>query len=358
MSKGVKKVFWVGIAVGALGFLVYKIPWEDFKNAIQNINYWWILAAMGLQMAAQTLLAGRWVYLLRVHGVYISHWQAIKLTFLGLFYNNVMPGAVGGDLLKGWYITHHSPRDKRLEAAVTVFVDRLIGLIGTIMMGAFASLFVGSEVAYRGIQIRWLSWGIFAAMVIGSMVFFSRHLRRGLFLSKLLEKLPFAAQLRQIDEAIRIFRRHILTVLRALFLTVVLQGLTIVAIWFITKALHFENVRFVYCLIIMPIVWLIGSMIPVPGGVGVIEGCITFLFCLAINPDDPTSEAAVGKAAALALMNRVVILYICSAPGLLVPIFGGHLPKAKEMQEELEKGDSAANNSGKELTEKKLEVRR
>ena len=353
MKKGVKRIFWPAVSILAVAFLVSKIPWESFSEAIRNVNFYWVAAAIGLQMAAQTLLATRWVYLLRVHGVYISHFQAIKLTFLGLFYNNVMPGAVGGDLLKGWFITHHSPPDKRLEAAVTVFVDRLIGLIGTIMMGAFASLFVGSEVAYRGIQIRWLPWGVFTMMAAGSLIFFSRHLRRGLFISKLLKMLPFAKQLQQIDEAIRIYRRHITTVLWALFLTVLLQGLTIVAVWFITQGLHFETVRLVYCLIIMPIVWLIGSMIPVPGGVGIIEGCITTLFCVVINPEKPGS--AVGQAAALALMNRVVILYICSLPGALVPIFGGHLPRARELQEVLEKEDPEAEIAAKNLTVKELD---
>jgi uncharacterized membrane protein YbhN (UPF0104 family) len=82
----------------------------------------------------------------------------------------------------------------------------------------------------------------------------------------------------------------------------------------------------------MPIIWLIGAAIPVPGGLGIIEYSVSYLFAVVINKDNP--ELAKGYATALALLNRVVLLYICALPGALVPLFGGHLPKKKDLQEE------------------------
>ena len=55
---------------------------------------------------------------------------------------------------------------------------------------------------------------------------------------------------------------------------------------------------------------------------------MTYLFCLLINPDDP--GAATGQAAALALLNRLM-LCVCSLPGALIPILGGHLPRVDEI---------------------------
>ena len=81
-----------------------------------------------------------------------------------------------------------------------------------ILVGAIASLFVGGEltipVGSRNIQVRMLIWVILAGMMVVSVVFLSRHARRMLMLSKLLEKLPFANTLRKIDQAIQIYRRH------------------------------------------------------------------------------------------------------------------------------------------------------
>ena len=325
------------MAVIALIFLAYTTPKESFQEAVRRIRWDWALLAVLLYFIAQTLLACRWVLLLRVQGVFISQFQAIRLTYMGLFYNNFMPGAVGGDLLKGWYITHHSEKHRRVEAAVTVFVDRIVGLIGMILVASVASLFVGSEMGVETeegwrLQVRWLVWGILGVMVVVAVVFLSRHVRRGLMISKLLEKLPFKKLLRQIDEAIRLYRHHKRVMFIALLLTVVIQGLSIVAIWLLTQALYFEKVTFIQCLIIMPIIWVISAAIPVPGGIGIIENCVKYLFCLVINPAAPNE--AIGQAVALALLIRLLIC-VCSLPGALVPILGGHLPKRSELAKEL-----------------------
>jgi glycosyltransferase 2 family protein len=342
MKHKIKTLLWAAVAILALGFLVYSTPKETFHQAIRQVSWYWVLAALVLYFTSQTLLASRWVLLLRVQGIYVSQFQAIRLTYMGLFYNNFMPGAVGGDLLKGWYVTRHSAKHLRVEAAVTVFVDRLVGLIGMIFVAGIASLFVGPELGleiknYGRLQIRWLIWGIFLMMVIVSVIFLSRHVRRVLMISYILQKLPFEKVLRQIDDAIRIYRHHQRVILISLIMTALIQGLSIVAVWLLTQSLHFDKVTFVQCLIIMPIIWVISAAIPVPGGIGIIENCVKYLFCLVINPDSPGQ--AVGQAVALALLIRIMIC-LCSLPGALVPIFGGHLPKRSELAKEIieEKG--------------------
>ena len=190
MKKRVRTLIWMVVAVGALAFLAVKTPRDTFQQAIRGIGWTWAITAILIYLVSQTLLATRWILLLRVHGVKVSLFQAIKLTYLGLFYNNMMPGAVGGDLLKGWYVTHHSEKHQRLEAAVTVFVDRLIGLVGIILVGALAGLVVGSEftiqIRGRPIQIRILVWLVFLGMVAVSIIFLSRRVRHVFLLNHLL----------------------------------------------------------------------------------------------------------------------------------------------------------------------------
>jgi len=328
-----KNFLWLAVALLILAILAYNTDWQEFKALIVGISRSWAIWAVIIYFAAQSILAVRWLLLLRVQRVHISIYQAIKLTYLGLFYNNMMPGSVGGDLLKGWYITQHSDQNLRIEAAVTVFVDRLAGLIGMVLVAALASLIIGSQIAYESpygqIQIRWLVWAIFAVMVVVSIVFLSRHIRRFLRLSYLLEKLPFAGFLRKVDESIRIYRHHVPTMLISLLLTAIIQLTAIAAVWMLSQSLHFEKVTFIQCLIIMPIVWVISVAIPLPGGWGITEGLIMYMFCLVINPENPGQ--ATDQALALALLNRIMVC-VCSLPGALVPVFGGHLPKPNELQ--------------------------
>jgi glycosyltransferase 2 family protein len=330
MKNRYRTAIWLTIALAALLFLVYTTPRADFLKAVRNIKWGWAILALFPQFLAITLISIRWVWLLRVHQVRISVFQAAKLTFLGFFYNNVMPGGVGGDLLKGWYITQHSDRDRRLEAAVTVFVDRIVGLMGMILLALFASCFAGPEMAYNGIQIRWIVWIIFAGMTLVLVIFLSHRIRKVLFVGKLLQKLSFFHRLKQVDEAMQLYRKHLPTICLSVLLTWLVQSLTIVSVWILTRSLGLNQVQFTQCLIIMPIVWLIGAAIPVPGGLGIIENSVKYLFAVVISAANP--EEAQGYAAALALLNRVLLLYVCSLPGALVPLFGGHLPKAVELQ--------------------------
>ncbi|MBN1846704.1 MAG: flippase-like domain-containing protein [Sedimentisphaerales bacterium] len=338
MKRQTSKILWLAVSVIALGFLAYRTPRATFQQAVENIRWGWATAAVGIYLLAQTILAPRWVILLRVHAVQISMFQALKLTYLGLFYNNLMPGAVGGDLLKGWYITHHSDKDQRLQAAVTVFVDRLTGLIGMVMVAVLASFFLGGGLKItlwgRALPVRTLVWLIFAAMIVLGVLFLSRRVRSLLLLERLLEKLPFSHFLKRIDDAIRLYRRHLATMALALLITGLIQGLSIVAVWMLTRALQLEQIRFLQCLVIMPIVWLISAAIPVPGGLGVMENLFLPFFTAAMGPSAATLVLIRGQVAALALLNRLMIC-LCSLPGALVPIFGGHLPRPQQIEAEL-----------------------
>lgn len=325
------------VALGALTFLIFRTPRKDFQQAISGIEWSWAVIACLTYMLSQALLALRWIPLLKVQGVHISLWQAVRLTFLGLFYNNFMPGAVGGDLLKGWYITHHGEKHQRVGAAVTVFVDRLVGLIGIILVAGVASLFAGSEIAYNDIQIRWLIWAIMGMMIVSGSVFLSHKIRRALLIGHLLEKLPFHKFLVKIDQAIQIYRHQIRVIMLSLLLTALIQGIAIFAVWMLTRALKLDDVTFFDCLIIMPIIWVISAAIPVPGGIGIIENGFIYFFMLVINSENPA--AAKGGAAALALLNRIMIC-ISSLPGALVPVFGGHLPRHKDLLQGAERKEA------------------
>ena len=101
-------------------------------------------------------------YLLAMQGVTISLWESIRLTFLGHFFNFVVPGSVGGDLVKAWYINQHAQHVG--VVLVTIFVDRLMGLFEMVILaGVMVSLVlaVGAE-TFERMQKPLLAIGILA----------------------------------------------------------------------------------------------------------------------------------------------------------------------------------------------------
>ena len=138
-----------------------------------------------------------------------------------------MPGSVGGDLLKGWYVTHHCPKEKKLHAALSVLIDRMLGLCGTVMLGSCAALFIKEEytlpVFGHKLNVKILIFMILAAMVIGLLLVLSKRLRKLLAISAILQKLPFQKKLQEIESGFRIYRHHPESLVLALLITFSVQ---------------------------------------------------------------------------------------------------------------------------------------
>lgn len=332
MGRRVSSYIWLCVALLATCGFLARLRWQDFEAAVSSVSWLEVFVAVLLVLSSNSILATRWLILLRVHQIHITFGQAVRLTYLGLFYNNMMPGSVGGDFVKGWFITHHCHPTKRIEAITTVFVDRVMGLVSMIGVAAIASLFVGSELRISsGVAVHDVIIGILGTFLVVATVFLSRRIRKSLMLSRVLGVLPFSRQLQKVDAAVRLYRHHMATMAQAILITLFTQGLAIAAVWMISQSLGLDNVGFLQCLMIMPIIWLISAAIPVPGGLGVMEYLFIPFFARAIDPTGAMPEGiAAAQAATLALFNRVIIS-VCSSPGAVVPVIGGHLPKAREI---------------------------
>ena len=104
-------------------------------NSFAKMGPWFFAGIVVAFVVSQAILASRWWLLLRTQGIHINIWAAIRLHFLGLFYNNAMPGSIGGDLIRAWYVTKHT--EKKFEAVLSIFVDRFIGLLSSLIMAGF-----------------------------------------------------------------------------------------------------------------------------------------------------------------------------------------------------------------------------
>ncbi len=125
----------VGGVILAIIWVSDEQRWAEFKAIFAQMSILVFAGTLGIFGLAQLLIGVRWWLLLRTQGIFISYWTAVKLYLLGWFYNNVMPSSVGGDLVRLWYVTKHT--DKKFEAALSVLVDRMIGLISTLIIAAF-----------------------------------------------------------------------------------------------------------------------------------------------------------------------------------------------------------------------------
>ncbi len=100
-----------------------------------------VIPALFLCMIIQNL---RWWLVLRCMQIKIPFNYALVLTWIGNFFNTVLPGLVSGDVLKGIYL---QKKKTYLWTPIytSLLVDRLLGLLGLFFLFLFSSLKFGLE---------------------------------------------------------------------------------------------------------------------------------------------------------------------------------------------------------------------
>ena len=93
-----------------------------------------------LIMLVVPLAALRWWLLLRALGLQVSPQRTFLLTWIGNFFNSTLPGAVSGDVVKGYYIIKAQAEEGRTQAFMTLLIDRFVGLFGLIIISFFSLL--------------------------------------------------------------------------------------------------------------------------------------------------------------------------------------------------------------------------
>jgi len=332
-SKHIFLLLRIGVVAAGITWVTVWLSreqrWSNLAAVFLRMNLGVFAATLCIFVVSQLIVGLRWWLLLRTQSIFINFWPAIRLHFLGLFYNNFMPGVVGGDLLRAWYVTKHT--DRRFEAALSVFVDRIIGLLGSLAIAMFFySLFLrgqGAQVIfgvgggslrsfakYKGV----LLWAtvILAAVFCGLML----HKQGQALLKKGWSYIRIHGRrvVEKLKNALIIYRSKPIAILTILGLTVFLQLLTITGFWFLGVNLGVTAAG-KYYYVFFPLSWAFGALPVSVGGAVVVEGLLAYLFIY---------FAGVGAepALALALCQRIVWM-IASLPGAAIHIAGAHLPK-------------------------------
>jgi len=277
-------------------------------------RWWWAVAALGAMMLQSPLGAVRWRLLLAVQGIHITFTESLRLTYIGWFFNNWLPGATGGDFVKAYYIaaqTHH-----KAEAVTVVFLDRFLGLVSVCIVGAVA---LTASLTDPRVRIAQIVMGTFmAAVLVGTTVFYSRRLRTLLRVDRLIARLPLARTVAKVDRALFVYRYHKRKVATAILYSWGTQVASILAMWWVAVGLG-SRADWYHYFLNMPVVWIGWGLVPVPGGFGVAESLMQQLFGPAVLGG--AAALPVGEAATLALAMMLAFRLVQMAVSLPGAVF-------------------------------------
>jgi len=315
------------VAAALLGWVFRQVSWQGLSATMKQANIPLLLCALGGFLVALGIVGVRWWFLLRMQDISIGLWEAVRLTFLGQFFNAVVPGVVGGDLFKAYYAAKHTLH--KGAALMTVFVDRLIGLaeLALLACAMMAGVLSAGLAEFDDMVRPAVAAGVALAAVVALMVLlFSPRLQRALHLHKIFRRLAMGHHAESAALAARRFSRGIGGLIKALAITLAAHALWIFSICLAGRSLSL-NIAWYEYFVFVPLIYIVGSVPVTPGGVGLIEAMYKLFFV----------GAAVGgdQVVALALVVRLLDI-VRGLPGALVVITGPKLPRRDDLQAELD----------------------
>ncbi len=213
----------------------------------------------------------RWRVLLRVAGFELSFGRTAEISFVAHFFNSLMLGTVGGDVMKAYYAareTHH----RKNEAVVTVLVDRVIGLWAMLVFAAV--MIVPNLHLFEHAGLRRIT-AVMLAMTVGATGFVFIAFRGGVSKRWItardwLRKLPKGQWLEGLLDACRGYGKAPRALATAFVLSMVVNLLCVTQFWILARGLKLD-VSFISLCLIAPTVVCIAALPIAPSGIGVRE---------------------------------------------------------------------------------------
>src|SRR3954447_21719141 len=94
----------VSLTIGAVWYLLESIDPRTIVEAAATLTPNMAAAALGLLVLHILICATRWTIVVRAIGGSISLFQASTLSCIGNFFNQLLPGGIGGEAVRIWKI--------------------------------------------------------------------------------------------------------------------------------------------------------------------------------------------------------------------------------------------------------------
>ncbi|NLT23719.1 MAG: flippase-like domain-containing protein [Syntrophorhabdus sp.] len=317
MSRGLKKLAVTLVRVGVSAALIYliisRIGFREILGNVRILDPFAFILVLVLFAVSILIMTLRWR--LFIPGT-ISVRELFNITYIGTFFNTCLPGSVGGDIVKVYYLSRMlkdsqggkgapdkgglgqrvapGGRGHNVTAFGSAVLDRYVGLVTLLVIGILATL-LGSKY-FSSHPVRWLIPVLLALVALVSGVVLKLRVFRSF---------SVVSEIYAYMDEVAFRKKEILT---AFLYSLATQTIMICNVYILARGLSM-HAPFVSVLCFVPVVSII-SLIPVTiSGIGLREGAFVVLFGLiGIVPD---------KAMTLSIIWFISIV-AGSLPGLII----------------------------------------
>lgn len=296
------------VLVGLLVLIFYKVQQSEPSMQIGGGDWGPILFVWLLQSILPFVQAQRWRLIAATLGARLPFAGAITNVYIGQFFNQVLPSAIGGDAVRVWKLTRFMP----VQVAISsVALDRIVALLAVPVI-----LMIGSGMLAHIVPagpFRWALYVIMTAAGCGLVLLLSADripLPGGLLRSR-----PVAV-LRATPAAARRLFSEPGCLIRASLLSIVIHLGVGTSLWVLALNAGADAPLAAF-LLLAPLIAIVTAVPISVGGWGVREGAMVTALSL-VN---------IGPSVALAISIQFgLIMLVVGLPGGVITFFDSRRP--------------------------------
>jgi uncharacterized protein (TIRG00374 family) len=288
------------VTLAVLALIAYTVDLRSAAAALLQLRPGAALIVLALVAVDRAVMVWRWIILLRARGTTISTKSAAWIYLVSSFVGGFLPAGVGADVARAYSLSQRTARGS--EAVASVAIDRILGLLSIVAIGAIAGFAAGREATNLppglmpivtvlvGIACVGVMWAdrVVTAIVPPS----ARSSGIGL-------------RLMRLADAVGQYRGHRAALGSVMLLSITVQLLRILQAYLLGRGIGIET-PFSYYLLFMP-AGLVALLLPISiSGIGAPQGIIVWLL----------QPAGVPAPQALALSTLIVLSgIVANLPG-------------------------------------------
>jgi uncharacterized protein (TIRG00374 family) len=274
MKRFAKNACLLALGLGIVFFLLSKVNVQNLVTILRKGDP--ILLALGIVLSFMqpVLNTMKWSLLLKNKNIQIPFHHLFSSQMIGLFVSSFFPSKYSGDVYRTYVVSKYS--GKTYDSAATVLLQRVSGLFVMGCLGFTASLLVFDLL--DNFPLTALIMVTCLAIAVGSCIVFSRTVFKGfdnVLKTLRLNFLRMPAE--KLHKAVMEYKDESSLIIQILFLSLLFYIGAFVIV-FIGTLFVGANVRFVYVVMVVPIIYLLEALPISINGFGVREGAFTFFF--------------------------------------------------------------------------------
>ncbi|MDH5180605.1 MAG: flippase-like domain-containing protein [Gammaproteobacteria bacterium] len=131
MADGIKQALKVAVSLGCFAAVFYMINMEELLAQLRKVAVMDLLPAAGLLLFGHVANGWRFHFTINRLGRRLTAAEAIKTSFVALWFNQILPTGSGGDVVRGFMLAE---RCGVLRSVYAILADRVLGLSWMLLM--------------------------------------------------------------------------------------------------------------------------------------------------------------------------------------------------------------------------------